>query len=553
MTYCQAAPELRLTSTTVGPVSIAAGASVAAPLLEAYNAGDGNLTLGTPQISATWITVTAGAATTCKTTTLASTCFPIQIQLNVAGLAASSTPYAGTVTITAPNAIDAPQTISVLAQGSAVPSSVAVYVAPGSTQKVFMTTNSFMNGQPKTSDGNAWLSLALQGTGSFRFVLPYYIQVAPQPSQNSGTYTGTLTTSGSSFAGDNKTIAVTMNVTSQPIAQPSSSQVNLTLAQGGQPETLGIALTNLGLGTLTVQSVSSTGQGFTAAAISGGAALTFDPGTLAPASYPGAVTLTSNAANGPIVVPVNFTVEAKGSPSIPFQGVVDDAIFEGGDAVAPGGIVALFGDQLSFNAPALGQGSPLGTQIGTTQVLIDGQAAPLYYSSYGQINLQVPENTATGTATVQVMRDGLASNSVSLAIASRAPRLLLIGVGSYGAIYNTDFTIPMPVGSFPGVNTHPASVGDTLTLYAIGLGQTSPAVGTGAAATGSASLTSTPVVYFGDLVYEAAAPLYAGLSPGSVRLYQVNVTVPPGVPKGNVDVTIQFGDSISNIVQIAVQ
>jgi uncharacterized protein (TIGR03437 family) len=131
-----------------------------------------------------------------------------------------------------------------------------------------------------------------------------------------------------------------------------------------------------------------------------------------------------------IVVPVNFTVEGEGPPSIPFQGVVDDAIFEAGDAVAPGDIVALFGDQLSLNAPALGQGTPLGTQIGTTQVLIDGQAAPLYYASYGQINLQVPVNSAAGTATVQVMRDGLASNTVSLPIASRAPRLQATGRSS---------------------------------------------------------------------------------------------------------------------------
>jgi hypothetical protein len=93
--------------------------------------------------------------------------------------------------------------------------------------------------------------------------------VAPQPSQTSGTYTGTVTTSGSSFAGDNKTIAVTMNVTSQPIAQASPSHVNLTLAQGAQAETLGLALTNLGQGTLTVQSVSCTGQFLTANAVSG--------------------------------------------------------------------------------------------------------------------------------------------------------------------------------------------------------------------------------------------------------------------------------------------
>lgn len=117
--FCKAAPQLRLTNTTVGSVSIAAGGSVAAPLLEAYNAGDGNLTLGILQISAAWITAAAGAAPAGKTTTLASTCFPIQIQLNVAGLAVSAAPYTGTTTFTAANATDAPQTIAVLAQVAA--------------------------------------------------------------------------------------------------------------------------------------------------------------------------------------------------------------------------------------------------------------------------------------------------------------------------------------------------------------------------------------------------------------------------------------------------
>jgi len=225
--------------------------------------------------------------------------------------------------------------------------------------------------------------------------------VAPQPSQISGTYTGTLATSGSSFAGDNKTIAVTMNVTSQPIAQASSSQVNLVLAQGAPGETLGVALTNVGLGTLTVQSVSSTGQGFTATPSRARRGLDIrlrDSGARQ-LSRIGHSDIqcgqwTSRSAGEFHGGEQRYAVQ-------PFQGVVDDAIFEGGDAVTPGGIVALFGDQLSFNTPALGQGSPLGTQIGTTQVLIDGQGAPLYYASYGQINLQIPVNTATGTATVQ--------------------------------------------------------------------------------------------------------------------------------------------------------
>ncbi len=547
---------LRLTNTAVGPVSVAVGGSAAAPLVEAYNAGDGSLTLSA-QSSATWLTATIGAQTACKTIPAppASSCIPIQIQLNVSSLAASTTPYTGILTISAPNAVDAPQTITVTATvGSSLPSSVSVYVAPGSSQDVPFSTNSQLSAQSKTNDGASWLSLALQGTGSFRFVLPYNIHVVPQANQTSGSYTGTITTSGSNFAADNKTIAVTMQVTTQPIAQASPSQLALTLAQGAPPVTLGVALLNAGQGTLTVQSATSTTQGASASAITGGAAVKFDPGSLAPGAYTGALTITSNAVNGPVSVPLTFTVEAKGAPSIPFQGVVDDAVFGGGDAVSPGDIVALFGDQLFFSAGALGSGSPLGTTIGATQVLINGAPAPLFYASYGQINLQIPVNTPAGTAQVQVVRDGVTSNTVSLAVASRAPRLLQIGVGTYGAIVNGDGSIPMPTGSFPGVNTHPAHIGDTLTVYAIGLGSTATPVGTGAAAAGAASLTSLPTVYFGDFVFTAATPQYAGLSPGSVGLYQVNVTIPDGVPKGNVDIKVMFTDgTISNPVQIAVQ
>jgi uncharacterized protein (TIGR03437 family) len=549
---------LRLTNAAVGPISVAAGGSASGPLLEAYNAGDGSLAL-TAQSSASWLSASVGAQTTCKTVPAppASTCILIQIQVNAGSMAASTTPYTDIVTITAPNTIDAPQTITVtMAVGGTVPSSVNVYVAPGTEQDVSFSTNSMLNGQAKTNDGASWLSLALQGTGSFRFALPYYIRVVPQANQTSGTYSGTITTSGSNFAGDNKSIAVTMQVTTQPIAQvsPSQSSLTLTLAQGAPPVTLGVALLNAGQGTLTVQSASSSAQGVTASTISGGAAAKFDPGSLAPGSYTGALTITSNAVNGSVNVPISFTVESKGPPSIPFQGVVDDAIFAAGDPVTPGDIVALFGDQLFFDVGTLGSGSPLGTTIGTTQVLVNGKPAPLFYASYGQINFQVPLETALGTAQVQVMRDGLPSNTSSLGIANRAARLLQIGVGTYGAVENTDFSIPMPVGAFPGVNTHPAHIGDTLTIFGIGMGATNPASATGTAPTTATSLTSTPTVFFGDFVSEPATPLYAGVTPGFAGLYQVNVTIPDGVPTGNIDVRLMFPDgTVSNPVQIAVQ
>ena len=50
-----------------------------------------------------------------------------------------------------------------------------------------------------------------------------------------------------------------------------------------------------------------------------------------------------------------------------------------------------------------------------------------------------------------------------------------------------------------------------------------------------------------------AIPDFVGLSPTSAGLYQVNVVIPQGVPKGNLYLTVDFGDSTSNPVQIAIQ
>jgi uncharacterized protein (TIGR03437 family) len=562
-TFCHAAPALRLTNSTVGPVSIAVGGSVAAPLIEAYNGGNGTLTLGTPQISVPWVTATVGAAAPCTTTTLAATCFPIQLHLNATGLAASATPYSGTVTITAPNAVDAPQIIAVVAQvGGAVPSSVSVYVAPGSTLQVPFTTNNYISYQSKTNDGNPWLSLALQGAGSFRFVLPYYIQIAPQPSQTSGTYSGTVTTSGSSFPGDNKTIPVTMNVTSQPIAQ--ASPVNVVVAQGAAPLTYPctplLSVANSGVTALTLQSpVVSGGSWLTATGYPAGAVLSFNPSGLAAGSYSANVTMASNAANGAVSVPVTMQVEATGPPYINYQGVLDNATFVPGDSVSPGDIVIAQGDQLSLQSYTAGPAPPLANSVGGASVSVNGEAAPLYYSCYGQLAFQMPTDVATGTALVIVQRsDGTTSNTVSVTVAPRAPKILLIGGGPYGAIVNaTDGSYPAPVGTFPGSNAHPAAAGNVLTIYAIGMGPTNPAVATGAPApsTGTlAQLTATPLVNFGGNISPVyATPSFAGLSPTYAGLYQINVTVPPGAPKGVTAISLDFPDSTSNTVLIALQ
>ena len=72
----------------------------------------------------------------------------------------------------------------------------------------------------------------------------------------------------------------------------------------------------------------------------------------------------------------------------------------------------------------------------------------MYYSSYGQLAFQMPVDAPLGTNLVQVQRDGLTSNTVSVSVAERAPRLLLIGTTGYGAIQNAaDYSLPMPEGA----------------------------------------------------------------------------------------------------------
>jgi uncharacterized protein (TIGR03437 family) len=91
----------------------------------------------------------------------------------------------------------------------------------------------------------------------------------------------------------------------------------------------------------------------------------------------------------------------------------------------------------------------------------------------------------------------------------------------------------------------PASSGEALTAWVFGLGQTNPAASTGQPADIGApaaeifnldfnysvnALATKPVQTSPDQIL--IHPLYAGLAPGFVGLYQVNFTVPPGPPNG---------------------
>jgi uncharacterized protein (TIGR03437 family) len=565
----QAASQLRLSSNTVGPIYVEGGSNAAAQTLNAFNIGDGslNLTIGS---SASWLSATLGSATTCAGGPVAP-CLPINITLGTSGLAIGT--YTESLTISDPNSIDAPQIVLVTVQVDGAPSSLDFYVTPNNGASTAQSDTAFQTvnignqviATVKTSDTNSWLNFVLFG-GNRVLYTAYQVRVTTQTGQPEGNYTGMVILSGSVYPADNQTINVNLHVTSQPILQIPASPITFNLVQGQAPGTYNLNFQNLGLGNLSISgaATNTTSGGGWLSALPAGATtvgITANPGSLAPGSYFGAITLVSNAANTAVPIPVRVNVAAPGNPTIGFNGVVDAAGFVTGQAVAAGSIATVFGTQLSSSAPVSAGSFPLPTSLGGVQVFINNIAVPLFYADANQVNIQVPTYFNTGQVTVQVSRNGQPGNRVSATIDSTAPRLFIENLPPapdgllYGVVNNSDGTLALPMNL--GIAAHPAHRGDVITIYSLGLGPVSPVVNTGDAAPSTEPLARTTNQV--QVVYGSGAPgsatataIFSGLAPGFAGLYQVNVIIPVGAPTGNVPVAIMVNGHTSNLVEMAI-
>ena len=210
----------------------------------------------------------------------------------------------------------------------------------------------------------------------------------------------------------------------------------------------------------------------------------------------------------------NFTANA----------VVNAATFTSG--IAPGGIMAIFGTGLA------GPGVPSGP---ATTVDMDGTIATVLWASGFQINAQVPAGIAPGVHTLRVRSVyGTAQQSVS--VSAIAPEIFLIGNSGMGAVLNQDFSMNGPANPLPR--------GQVLVVYSTGLGAV--------AKQGQLSVTTTAVTAVVN--GQELAVQFAGLAPGYIGLYQVNVPIPAGTPPGlGISLTLKEGGQLSNTVAVALQ
>ena len=187
------------------------------------------------------------------------------------------------------------------------------------------------------------------------------------------------------------------------------------------------------------------------------------------------------------------------------SGMTNGASF--GQAYAPGMLLSVFGSQLSTGT-AVASSIPLPLSLSGVSASVNGVAAPLYYVSPSQINLQVPDTLSAGAAIVTINNNGQTA-SASITLAAAAPGI---------------FASAMPAS---------AKRGDVLTLYATGTG---------------ANLQTLSLTVGGV----TSTISYAGIPPGLVGVVQVNYQIPPSAPLGSQPVVLKVSGVSSPPVNISI-
>ena len=264
-------------------------------------------------------------------------------------------------------------------------------------------------------------------------------------------------------------------------------------------------------------------------------------GTLNPSTAAETIVTTTSPGNISALAP--DPVPTVPLPSILSGGVVP--VYSISNTIQPGEWVSIYGTDLA-PAPAIWSGDfPI--SLGGTSVTINGKSAYLWYVGPTQINLQVPDDTATGVVPVVVTTAGGSSTSTAT-LASFAPSFSLLdtthvagiiirsdGSGAYGG---GRYDIIGPTGKSLGYATVAAKAGDIVELFGVGFGPTDPAVPAGQAFSGAARTTSAVSVLINNI---GVTPRFTGLS--GAGLYQITLTVPTGLGTGDVPLLASVGGS----------
>jgi uncharacterized protein (TIGR03437 family) len=249
-------------------------------------------------------------------------------------------------------------------------------------------------------------------------------------------------------------------------------------------------------------------------------------------------------------------VWAQSSPQISPGGIVGAGLSNPPlQVIAPNALVSIFGANFApagtvrdVGAADLVNGA-LPTTLGGVCVEIGGTAAFMINVRPNQLNVQSPSGLdPTQPATVQVVTNcgqpnEARSDPMNVNTSAAAPELFYATQSADGNNPIAGINVTTKATLSPSAAVKP---GDILTLYATGLGATSPSIAAGQLP-GSAANVNNVSVSIGGVVLDPASLLYAGVTPGDAGLYQINLQVPPTAPDGQEPLEVYVGTATSPI------
>jgi len=232
-------------------------------------------------------------------------------------------------------------------------------------------------------------------------------------------------------------------------------------------------------------------------------------------------------------------VESEPAPSFSPDSIVNSA--NGSSAsLAPNFIATILGSNLAFATESASvdptNGGTLPNKLGGVQIRVANIIAPLLYVSPTQINFLIPAALLPGKFNLSVVRQGTASQ-VPITLLDVAPAIFLVDGGKLAAQHADGTLITKDA---------PAQPGEIIVVYGDGLGQTDPPQVDGVVPPVAAQillLDRFRMLVDGQLL-PSTSVLYAGITPGYVGLYQINLRLPQ-ILKENPELRFGFGDNMS--------
>ena len=209
-------------------------------------------------------------------------------------------------------------------------------------------------------------------------------------------------------------------------------------------------------------------------------------------------------------------------------GVLNAASLLPDGGCSPGALSSIFGIGFTTQEPRRAGEFPLPVQLGGVRVLGNGTPLPLLYISGTLINFQCPMSApGTDLKIVVEAEDGSTLPGMQGQMKEATPGIYTLnasGQGQGAITISTTNELAMP--KTDGLPSRPVHQGEYITIYSNGIGpmgDNAPEAGMPAPLNVLVLAKDTVRVVIGEVELE---PSFAGLAPGSIGLFQINVQIP---------------------------